>query len=178
MHSAVNKIKALILNHGYPFAVEGDRLRNVITHAYVPVEFVEQILNTGQKMYENYDTERINGNLSLWAKMTKVGNKMFMPGNKTTPIKLRDKTVSLKETNYLYGILMILAKSRDIDKNVTLEIMNLPLHRGHCFTLHDGSMLRCTDKSMWIRLLEMLRKETELGQGRLPSEETGCVYDG
>ena len=39
-------------------------------------------------------------------------------------------------------------------------------------------MLRYTDKSKWIRLLEMLGKEAELEQGRLPSEETGCVYEG
>ena len=33
-HSAVYKIKAAI--HGNPFAVEGDRLHNMITHVYVP----------------------------------------------------------------------------------------------------------------------------------------------
>ena len=86
-HSAVNKIKSAILDHGNPFAVEGDRLHNMITHACVPDEFVEQILNandTGQKTYEDYVTVRTNGNISLWAKVTKVGYKMFMSGNKTT----------------------------------------------------------------------------------------------
>ena len=95
-HSAVNKIKSAIIDHGNPFAVEGDRLHNMITHACVPDEFVEQILNandTGQKMHEDYVTERINGNISRWAKVTKVGNKMFMSGIKTTTIKLRDKTI-------------------------------------------------------------------------------------
>ena len=106
----------------------------MITHACVPDEFVEQILNandTGQKMYEDYATERISGNISLWAKVTKVGNDMFMSGNKTTTIKLRDKTIDIKETKDLYGRLMILAKS------VPLEIMNLPLCRDHCFPLMD-----------------------------------------
>ena len=113
-HSAVNKIKSAILDHGNPFAVEGDRLHNMITHAGVPDEFVELILNAndiGQNMYEDYATERINGNISLWAKVTKVGNDMFMSGNKTTTIKLRDKSIDLKETKDLYGRLMILAKS-------------------------------------------------------------------
>ena len=52
-HSAVNKVKSAILGHGNTFAVEGDRLHNMITHACVPDEFVEQILNandTGQKI--------------------------------------------------------------------------------------------------------------------------------
>ena len=39
-------------------------------------------------------------------------------------------------------------------------------------------MLQCTDKSKLIRLLEMLGKEAELEQGLVPSEETGCVYEG
>ena len=110
----------------------------MITHACVPDEFVEQILNandTGQNMYEDYVTVRTNGNISLWAKVTRVGYKMFMSGNKITPIKLRDKTADLKETKDLYGRLMILAKSETLIKKVPLEIMNLPLHRDHCFLL-------------------------------------------
>ena len=135
-HSAVNKIKAAFLDHGNPFAVEGDRLHNMITHAYVPDEFVEQILNandTGQKIYEDYVTERISGNISLWAKVTKVGNKMFMSGNKTTTIKLRDKTIDLKETKDLYGRIMILTKStRDIDQKGAIG--------NHEFTLTPRSL--------------------------------------
>ena len=38
-------------------------------------------------------------------------------------------------------------------------------------------MLRRTDKSQFIRLLEMLGKEAKLERGRLPSEETGCVHE-
>ena len=137
-HSAVNTIKSANLDHGNPFAVEGDRLHNMITHACVPGEVVEQILNandTGQKMYEDYVSVRTNGNSSLWAQVTRVGYKMFMSGNKLTLIKLRDKTVDLKETNDLYGRLMVLAKSETLIKKVPLEIMNLPLHRDHCFPL-------------------------------------------
>ena len=108
----------------------------MITHAYVPDEFVEQILNandTGQKMYEDYLTERINGNISLWAKVKTVSNKMFMSGNKTTTIKLRDKTIDLKETKYLYGRLMILAKlTRDIDQKGAIG--------NHEFTLTPRSL--------------------------------------
>ena len=38
-HSAVNKIKNVIIDHGNPFAVQGDRLHNMTTHACVPGEF-------------------------------------------------------------------------------------------------------------------------------------------
>ena len=73
-HSAVNKFKSAILDHGNPFAVEGDRLHNMITHACVPDEFVEQIRNandTGQNMYEYHVTVRTNGNILpniIWQK--------------------------------------------------------------------------------------------------------------
>ena len=56
-HEAISKIKAAILSHGNPFAAEGDQLYNFITHAYVPQEFVSQILTvdeTGQRLYEDY----------------------------------------------------------------------------------------------------------------------------
>ena len=93
-------------------------------------------------MYEDYVTERINGNISLLAKVTKVGNTMFMSGNKTTTIKLRVKTVDLKDTKDLYGRLMILVKStRDIDQKGHIgnhEFTFTP--RSLCST--DGSMHR------------------------------------
>ena len=85
-HGAIDKIKAAILSHGNPFAPEGDQLHNLITHAYTPDEYVPHILHidvTGQKLYEKYVSERINGDVSLWAPVKKH-NKMFMSGNKKT----------------------------------------------------------------------------------------------
>ena len=69
-HRAVHKIKAAILSHGNPFTAEGNKLYNIITHAYIPDEYVPQILNadiTGQKLYEDYVAERISGEVSIWA---------------------------------------------------------------------------------------------------------------
>ena len=63
-HSAVNKIKGATRDHSNTFAVEGVRLRNMITLVYVPDDFVEHIFNsndTGHNMYEDYVAARING---------------------------------------------------------------------------------------------------------------------
>ena len=52
-HGAVSKIKSAILTHGNPFAADGERLYNLITHAYIPDEYALQILkmdDTGQKL--------------------------------------------------------------------------------------------------------------------------------
>lgn len=78
----------------------------MITHAYIPDEYVPQILNadvTGQKLYEDYVSERINGDVSLWASVKKENNKMFLSGNKKITVKLRDNTVDLKETKDLFA---------------------------------------------------------------------------
>ena len=119
-HRAVDKIKTAILSHGNPFTAEGNKLYNIITHAYIPDEYVPQILNadiTGQKLYEDYVAERINGEVSIWTPVKKENNKMFICGSKKTTVKLRDKTVDLKETKDLHGRLMVLARSnRDINQ--------------------------------------------------------------
>ena len=111
---------------------------------------------TGQKLYENYVSERINGDVSLWAPVKKENNKMFMSAIKKATVKLRDKTVDLKETKDLYGRLMVLARSsRDINHKEAIG--------NHKFTLTpralfapDGTILPCLDKSKLIHLLSKL----------------------
>ncbi|KAJ8364290.1 hypothetical protein SKAU_G00131210 [Synaphobranchus kaupii] len=148
-HEAIDKIKAAILSHGNPVTAEGDKLYNMITHAYVPQEYVPQILNineTGQKLYEDYVSERINGEISIWAPVKKENNKMFMSGNKKSTVKIRDKTVDLKETKDLYGRLLILARSnRQIDQKQAVgnyEFTQTP----RALFAPNGDILPCTDK--------------------------------
>jgi len=61
-------------------------------------EYVPTILNanvTGHKLYEDYVSERTNGDVSLWEPIKK-NNKMFMSANKKTTVKFQEKTVDLK----------------------------------------------------------------------------------
>ncbi len=103
-HCAISKIKATILRHENPFTATGTMLYNLITNAYVPEKYIPQILymdDSGQKMYEEYVAERINGSVSLWAPVKKNNNKMYMSSNKKMAVKVHDKTVDLQETkNY------------------------------------------------------------------------------
>ena len=63
------------------------------------------------------NSKLFNGEISLWAPVKKENNKMFMSGNKKSTVKIRDKTVDLKETKDLYGRLLVLARShRQIDQ--------------------------------------------------------------
>jgi len=79
-HNAIDRIKAAILSQGNPFEVDGNQLFNVITNAYVPDDFVLQISidETGQKLYEQFVAERINGDVSLWAPVKKEKNRMYV----------------------------------------------------------------------------------------------------
>ena len=64
-HEAVDKIKAAILSHGNPFAVEGNQLYNFITHAYVPQEYVPQILNVDDIGHKLYKTMSLNVSMEM-----------------------------------------------------------------------------------------------------------------
>jgi len=44
-YGIISRIKDAILSHGNPFAVDGNMVYNLITHAYIPDEYVPQILN-------------------------------------------------------------------------------------------------------------------------------------
>ena len=148
--------------HGNPFTTEGDNLHNVITQAYIPDEYVQQILNadvTGQKLYEDYVSERINGDVSLWAPVKKENNKMFLSGNQKITVKLSDNTVDLKETKDLFARLMVLARSnQDINQKEAIGNYEFTLTPRALFA-SDGTILPCHDKSKLIHLLEKLTKE-------------------
>ena len=132
---------------------------NIITHAYIPDEYVPHILNiddTGQMLYEDCVAERVNRDVSLWAPVKKQNNKMYMSSNKTHKVKIRDKIIDLKETKYLYGRLMVLARSnREIDQKQAVGTYEFTLTPRALFS-PNGSVLPCNDKSKLIHVLEKL----------------------
>ena len=158
---ASDKIKCVILRHDNPITADGDRLYNMITHAYIPQEYVSQILNaddTGQKLYEKYIAERINGGTSFWAPIKRGQNRIFMSDNKKSIIKIRDKTVDLKETKDLYGRLMVLTRSkRIVDQKHAIGNYEFTQPPRVLFA-PNGDILPCTDKFKVIHFLEKLIK--------------------
>jgi len=55
-HGTITRIKDAITSHGNPFAVESNAIYNLITHAYIPDEYVPKILmsdDTGQKLHKD-----------------------------------------------------------------------------------------------------------------------------
>ncbi|KAL8597167.1 hypothetical protein ACOMHN_050503 [Nucella lapillus] len=114
---------------------------------------------TGQKLYEDYVAERINGDVSIWAPVKKENNKMFISGSKKT-VKLRDKTVDLKETKDLYGLMVLARSNRDINQKDAIGNYEFTLTPRALFA-PDGIVLPCQDKSKLIHLLIKLAKDEE-----------------
>jgi len=54
-----------LLSHGNPFEVEGNQLFNVITNAYVPDEFVPQILNIDETGQSSMNNLLLNGSMAM-----------------------------------------------------------------------------------------------------------------
>ena len=162
-HGTISRIKDAIQSHGNPFAAKGNMIYNIITHACMPDE---NIYDTGQKLYEDYVAECINGDVSLWAPVKKQNNKMYMSGNKSHKFKIRNKIVDLKETKDVYGSLMVLARSnRVIDQKQAVGIYEFTLTPRALFS-PNCSVLPCNDKSNLIHVLEKLttRETTEADQ--------------
>ena len=49
-----------------------------------------------------------NGDVSIWAKVSKEKNYMYMSTDKKQKMSIRNEAVDLKETKDLYGRLMVL----------------------------------------------------------------------
>ena len=73
-----------------------------------------------------------------------------MSGNEKQTVTIRDQSVDLKETKYLYGRLMMLARSsRDIDQKDAIGNYEFTLTPRALFA-PDGSIIPCTDKPKLI----------------------------
>lgn len=107
----------------------------------------------GQKLYQEYVAERINGDVSLWTPV------MFTSNKKRHAVKVCDKTIDMKKTKDLYDRLMVLARSSwDVDQKEAIGIYEFTLTPRARF-VSDGSVLPCTDKPKIIHLLELLKSD-------------------
>ena len=79
-----------------------------------------------------------------------------MSGNKKHTVKVRDKTVDIKEIKDLYGRLKVLARSNtDIDQKQAVSTYEFTLMPRSLFA-PDGSVLPCSDKSKLNHALEKM----------------------
>ena len=78
---------------------------------------------------------------------------MYMSDNKNSAVKVRDKTVDMKETKDLFGRLVVIARSnRDIDQKQPVGTYEFTLTPRSLFS-PDGEVLSHCDKSKLIHEL-------------------------
>ena len=126
-----------------------------MTHAYVPQESVPQIFNvddSGQKLYEDYVAEHINGDVSLWAPVKKQNNAIFLSGSK------KQKAIGGSERNKI--TLWSVYSSSQIEPGHRSEECSRKLQM---YSDSQGTVCprwvhssKCTDKSKLIHYLEKL----------------------
>ena len=83
---------------------------------------------------------------------------MYKSGNKKASVKLRDKTVGIKETKDLYGKLMVLTKSNryiNLKQAINWELRVHVDTEGHVRAKWSNAAI-CTDNSKLILLLDKL----------------------
>lgn len=102
-------------------------------------------------------SERINGDVSLWAAVKKQNVKTFTSSKKST-VKLRSTSVDLKETKDLCGRVLVLARSKEIDQKKTIGTYEFTQTPRALFA-SDGEILPCNNKSKLIHHLEKLVQE-------------------
>lgn len=180
--NATRKIKEAIQMCGNPFDTgETDTLWNIVTHAYIPPQYVPMILNAdkqGQQLYTSYVNARLNGNESVWEPVTKVNNRMYMSG-KSSDTSQRSNVSDLRDTGELYARLLVLSNSgRDINIKHAIGTYEFTVTPRSLFNA-DGTMLPMNDKSKIIHALQKLPhphiEDTHMSNAPQPSYKVGII---
>ena len=113
-------------------------------------------------MYEEFVANRINGDESIWSKMTLRRLKTFKTNDKIVTVKVKDQVIQLKEERDLMSRFVIASRAR-IEINLP-EIFNIKYE----FTVlprsmfaRDGNLLIGTDKCQVMAKIESLMVDYE-----------------
>ncbi|CAH3141995.1 unnamed protein product, partial [Porites evermanni] len=152
-----------------PFECDADnQLLNIATGVVLPPESAQRLLESteiGKKNMEAFIQDRLNTNkVSFWEPLKQLKIKTFASTKKKITLKsTNEKVISIDADRNLFGRLLIVANSREVNLRDVLayELSPVPLSLAHC----DGS-LRKTTKSVLMSVLE----EKVRVSARLPVE--------
>ena len=158
------KLRKVFDIHATDFSISDD-VFNATTKAVLPTKKADEFLQhkqIGEDLYKVFKDERVNGEKSIWEKMTKRKLPTFVASNKTTHVQLKEKVVELKEEKRLMTQFIVASRSR--------EDIDLPhIFGNHEFSVvprsmfsTDGCLLLGSDKSTVLhRIEEMTSNEDE-----------------
>ena len=125
------KLRKVFDIHATDFSISDD-VFNTTTKAVLPTKKADEFLQhkqIGEDLYKVFKDERVNGEKSIWEKMTKRKLPTFVASNKTTHVQLKEKVVELKEEKRQMTRFIVASRSR--------EDIDLP----HIFGNHEFSVV-------------------------------------
>ena len=168
--SHASKLSVVLREHGDPFDpyVEeevGDEVYNLLTKEVMNEQVSRGILerdNIGQQIFQQFVTDRlVEGNLSVWDKMTKTKLQTFKSSNATAEVRSGDKLIKVKEERGLLQRFVVIARSRpELDLKECIGTYELGIVPRSLFA-SDGSLLLAYDKAKILHHLEHLTDHEE-----------------
>ena len=152
----IAKLKQYISDNN-PLKVDGHDLMNFVTNCVLPEQVTADIMKAlaaGSEAYQNFTTERIVGDVSLWERMRRMKLKNWTSAGQRSEVKVRRETIELKENRSLFARLALAAVSRpEIDMADSIGTYEFSCISRALFAT-DGSLLPCTGKSQLMNILE------------------------
>ena len=188
MMSHASKLSVVFREHGDPFVEEevGDEVYNLLTIEVMNEKVSRDILERdkiGQQIFQQFVTDRlVEGNLSVWDKMTKTKLRTFKSSNATAEIRSGDKLIKVKEERGLLQRFVVISRSRpELDLKECIGTYELGIVPRSLFA-SDGSLLLAYDKAKILHHLEHLTDHedqnpgTSIGSGALNENETTSCH--
>jgi len=134
-----------------------DNLYNIITKTIIPSNDANQLLAhdlEGQRLYNQYKLENLQGKKSPWDRLTKRKLPSFQSANKVVKVKVKNKEIILKEQALLMTRMMISARKRpEVDLEALLGRHEFSVVPRSMFE-SDGSLLLDSKKSILMDQIE------------------------
>ena len=153
-------------------------LLNIATGVVMPPEQTDQLVGakqTGAARVKEFVSKRLDSDaISFWEKITKANVTTFASLSKKVKLKrAEEKELTINADRSLFGPLLVVAKSRDIDLR---EVLSYELSNVRYALAHPDGSLRKTTKSFLLAELESVSPSL----GRLPRSEleAAFIFDG
>ena len=174
----VQKLANHILSFCNPFTVTGPQIMNIVTGVVANTDVTSSLLSAtsrGKNLVNQFVESRLKTNLvDFFHPLSKVQSKTFSSLNKTSCVKLKDKTVALTAERNLFSRLVVISQKRCISLPdlFQFELSAVPWS----LAKSDGSLAKC-NKSLMLHEHErtiQMPSQNALSQA-MP---TCCIVDG
>ena len=158
---------------------QSENVFNVVSKRVLPVEESKEFLNhaeIGEKLYQKFVKERIQGDSSVWDPMKRNNLKTFKDNSKSIKTKVGEKMIEIKEEKNLMSRFLIAARKRpEMELEMCIGEYEFSVVPRSLFT-PDGLPHTCNNKSQLIHLIEDYAEITDATLK--PGKGSAIIIDG